>query len=134
MRDAPSTNPKSTASTSTNVSSTTRPASALDDLAGFFTAVADIDRKLKAAAAYANGAIGTTEITITRSTLDAIAAADPTPAGQDIPAGLPPDVMLPVLTVQSDLESRFYAFRGFVQAQPGAIPRTKPIPRFHVCL
>ena len=124
----PTTSPRSTGSTSTSTTSTTRPPSALDNLTAFFTAAADIDQGLKAAAVDANGAIGTTEITISQSTLDAIAAADPTPAAQDIPAGLPPDVLLPVLTVQSDLVSRFYAFRGFVQAQPGTIPRTNPLP------
>jgi len=114
--------------TSTSTTSTTRPPSALDNLTGFFTAATDIDQKLKAAAVDANGAIGMTQITISQSTLDAIAAADPTPAAQDIPAGLPPDVLLPVLTVQSDLVSRYWAFRGFIEAQPGTIPRANPMP------
>jgi len=126
-----STRPRSTGSTSTSTtSSTTHPPSALDSLTAFFTAAADIDLRLKAAAVDANGAIGTTEITISRSTLDAIAAADPTPATHAIPAGLPPDVLLPVLTVQSDLVSRFYAFRGFVEAQPGTISRANPLPGY----
>jgi hypothetical protein len=127
------TSPKGAGSTltsvsSTSVSPTTGPPSALDDLAGYFITASDIDKKLKAAAVDANGAIGTTQITISQQTLDAIAAANPTPAAQDIRAGLPPDVMLPMLTVQSDLVSRYYAFRGFVQAQPGTIPRTNPTP------
>ncbi len=111
----------------TGSTSTTHP-SALDDLTAFFTAAAGFDQKLKGAAVDANGSIGTTEITVSRSTLDAIAAADPTSAGRDIPAGLPPAVLLPVLTVQSDLMSRYYAFRGFVEAQVGTIPRTSPTP------
>ncbi|HUY22040.1 MAG TPA: hypothetical protein VMV22_06840 [Acidimicrobiales bacterium] len=123
------TSPSRTGSTSASTTSTTRPPSALDDLTAFFTAATDIDQKLKAAATDANRAIGTTEITISQSTLDAIAAADPTPTAQDIPAGLPPDVLLPVLTVQSDLVSRYYAFRGFVEARPGTtIPRANPMP------
>jgi hypothetical protein len=126
--NAPTTSSKGTGSTSTSVSSTTRPPSALDDLAGFFTAAADIDQSLKAAAVDANGAIGTTQITITQQTLDTIAAADPTPVAADIPAGLPPEVVLRVLTVQSDLVARYYAFRGFVESQPGTIPRTNPTP------
>jgi len=121
------TSPKGTGSTSTSAPSTARPPSALDDLTAFFSTAADINQALKAAAVDANGAIGTTQITISQSTLDAIAAADPTPVAQDIPAGLAPDVLLPVLTVQSDLESRYYAFRGFIQAQPGIIPRTNPV-------
>ena len=127
--NTPITAPKGIGSTSTSTtSSTTRPPSALDDLTAFFTAATDIDLKLKTAAVGANGAIGTTQITISQSTLDAMAAADPTPAAKDIPAGLPPNVMLPVLTVQSDLVSRYWAFRGFVQAQPGTIPRANPLP------
>lgn len=118
------TSPRGTTSTSTRgTSSTTRPPSAVHDLTAFFTAATNIDQRLKAAAVDANGAIGTTEITITRSTLDAIAAADPTPVASTIPAGLPSDVLLPVFTVQSDLESRYYAFRGFVEARPGTISR-----------
>jgi hypothetical protein len=125
----PTTGPKGIGSTSsTSTTSTTRPPSALDDLTAFTTAASDIDQKLKAAAVDANGAIGTTQITISQSTLNAIAAADPTLAAQDIPAGLSPNVMLPVLTVQSDLVSRYWAFRGFVQAQPGTIPRANPLP------
>jgi len=111
----------------TGSTSTTHP-SALDDLTAFFTAAAGVDQKLKAAAVDANGSIETTQITISQSTLDAIAAADPTSAERDIPAGLPPAVLLPVLTVQSDLVSRYFAFRGFVQARAGTIPRTNPTP------
>jgi hypothetical protein len=99
---------------------------AANDLAAYFSAAAELDLRLKAAAALANGNIGTTQVAITKATLDAIAAADPSSAAGDIPAGLTPKVLLPVLTVQSDLESRYYAFRGFVfaQGQPGypAIP------------
>ena len=127
----PARSPTSSGSAPTSVApSTTSPPSALDSLSAFFTRAADVDRRLKAAAVDANGAIGTTEITISRATLDAIAAADPTPVAQAIPAGLPPDVLLPVLTVQSDLESRFYAFRGFVEAQPGTIARTPRQPGY----
>jgi hypothetical protein len=110
------------------VTSTTSPSSALDDLTGYFTAAAGIDQTLKAAAADANGAISTTQITITQQTRDAIAAADPTSVAGEIPPGLPSEVLLPVLTVQSDVVSRYYAFRGFVENQPGTIPRTNPTP------
>jgi hypothetical protein len=131
--NAPTISSKGTGSTSTSVSSTstsstTRPLSALDDLTGFFAAAAGIDQNLKVAAVDADGAIGTTQITITQAMLDAIAAADPTPAAEDIPAGLASEVLLRVLTAQSDLVSRYYAFRGFVEAQPGTIPRTNPTP------
>ena len=124
----PTTSQKGTGSTSTRASSTTRPPSALDDLTAFFSTATALDQKLRSAAVDANGSIGTTQITISQATLDAIAAADPTAAARDIPAGLPPSVMLRVLTVQSDLVSRYYSFRGFVQASPGTIPRTNSTP------
>jgi hypothetical protein len=47
----------------------------LDDFAAFFTAAADIDRKLGTAAVDADGAIGTTQITTTQQMLATI----PTP-------------------------------------------------------
>jgi len=119
-------NPSSTRTT-TQPKTTTAP-SALNDLAAYFAAATKVDERLKAAAVAANGAIGTKEIKISQSTLDAINAADPSAAGHEIPTGLPPDVLLPVLTVQSDLVSRFYAFRGFVDADPGVIPRVNPTP------
>jgi len=127
--NGPSKNSQSNGSTSTGISATSvNPSSALDDLTVYFTAAAGIDQNLKAAAAVANGAIGTTQITMTQQTLDTIAAADPTPVAGDIPPALPSEVLLPVLTVQSDLVSRYYASRGFVENQPGTIPRTNPTP------
>ena len=113
---------------SNSVSSTTRPPSALHDLTAFFTSANGIDQNLKVAAVDANGAIGTTQIVVTQQTLDTIAAADPASVTDDIPAGLPAEILLPVLTVQSDLVSRYYAFRGFVEAQPGTVPGTSPTP------
>ena len=44
---------------------------------------------------------------------------DPTAAGHAIPTGLTPDLLLPVMRVQSDLMSRFYALRGFERANLG---------------
>jgi len=117
----------STTRTRTPVTTTTVP-SAANDLAAYFAAATNLDQRLKVAAAAANGAIGTNEITISQSTIDVIKAADPSAASHEIPAGLPPDVLLPVLTVQSDLVSRFYAFRGFMNAEPGIIPRANPTP------
>jgi hypothetical protein len=102
--------------------------SAADDLLGYFAAAEESDRRLKAAAVAANGSIGAREITITQSTIDTIKAADPSQAADKIPAGLPPEVLLPVLTVQSDLVSRYYAFRGFLAADVGSIPRVVSTP------
>jgi len=127
----PSTAPLSSSTTPTTTVPTTKPPGAAADLAAYFAAAADLDQRLRAAAVAANGAIGTAWISVTQSTLDAIAAADPTPAAHGIPAGLTPDVLLAVLTVQSDLVSRWYAFRGFshgVAITPGSIPRSAPGP------
>src|SRR5664280_1113689 len=114
----------STTRTTTESSTVTTAPSAANDLAAYFAAA--LRRWSKAVAA--NGAIGTNEITISQSTIDAVKAADPSAAAREIPAGLPPDVLLPVLTVQSDLVSRFYAFRGFSAAQLATIPRVNPMP------
>jgi len=128
----PTAAPTSPFASGTTITPPTSPPSAAADLAAYFSAAADLDRRLKVAAAAANGAIGAGAISISRSTLDAIAAADPSPAARRIPAGLAPDVLLPVLKVQNDLVSRFYAFRGFVvpaaATVPGTIPRTAPEP------
>jgi hypothetical protein len=118
----------STTQTTTESSTTAAIPSAANDLAAYFASVSDLDQRLKAAAAAANGAIGAKQITISQATIDTINAADPSVAAREIPAGLPPGVLLPVLTVQSDLTSRFYAFRGFVNADPGVIPRVNPTP------
>ncbi len=115
---APSSEPPTTSATP----------SAADDLLGYFAAAEESDRRLKDAAAAANGSIGASEITITQSTIDTIKAADPSQAADQIPAGLPPEVLLPVLTVQSDLVSRYYAFRGFLVADVGSIPRKASTP------
>jgi hypothetical protein len=120
----PATSPKSTgsSSTTTTISSTTttsRPPSALDNLTTYFAAAEGVDQRLKAAAIVVNGDIGATQLTVDQSTTDAISTADPTAAGHAIPAGLTPDLLLPVMRVQSDLMSRFYALRGFERANLG---------------
>ena len=116
-----------TISTPSSVTATTGP-SAATDLASYFAAAGDVDGRLRSAAVAVNGAIGTTQVTVDQSTLDAIAASDPSRAALGIPAGLTPLVLLPVLTVQSDLVSRYSSLRGFRLnlANPGQ-PHTFPI-------
>jgi hypothetical protein len=127
----PSTSPPgATGTTGTSAPSTTTtvaPPSAMDDLGPYFAAAANTDQRLKAAAAAVNGAIGTSAITLSASTFAAIAAADPAPASRLIPPGLTPAVMLAVLTVQSDLASRYWAMRGFSMAYYPGGPTTIPI-------
>jgi len=114
-----STGPPASSTTTT----TTRP-SALGDLAPYFADAVLLDHKLKAAARAVDGAVGSHDITVDASTRAAIGAADPASAARLIPAGLSPPVLLTVLTVQSDLVSRYFAMRGFLS--PGA-PATIPI-------
>jgi hypothetical protein len=116
----------STTQTTESTTTTTGP-SAANDLAAYFAAASAVDANLKAAAAAANGAIGTNQITVSPTTIDTINAANPSAAATKIPPGLPLDVLQRVILVQSDLYSRFYAFRGFVMAvaQPG---QTEVVP------
>ena len=109
-----------TQTTPASTTSTTGP-SAANDLAAYFASASAVDESLKAAAAAANGAIGTEQITVNQATIDAINAANPSAAATMIPPGLPLDVLQRVVLVQSDLFARFYAFRGFGMAvtQPG---------------
>jgi hypothetical protein len=129
-----STTPSSTIP-STTIAAITTPTtsapSAVDDLTGYFAAAANDDHLLKMAAEAVNAAIGKTQITIEQSTLDAIEAANPSPAAKEIPGGLTEGVLLPVLTVQSDLVSRYFSLRGLrinlaFSGRPGTFPITDP--------
>ena len=119
--------PSTSTTLTTESTTTTTGPSAANDLAAYFGAASAVDEELKAAAAAANGDIGTNQITVSPTTIDAINAADPSAAATKIPPGLPLDVLQRVILVQSDLYSRFYAFRGFVMAvaQPG---QTEVVP------
>ena len=112
-------------STTLATTTTTSVPSAAGDLEHYFAAAAAVDARLKDAAAAINGAIGKTTVTVDQSTLDAIEAANPVAAAKEIPSGLTPSLLLPVLTVQSDLVSRYFSLRGFRLnlANPGQ-PRT----------
>ena len=137
---APASNATTTVPTAGSVATTT-PAtnapSAATDLGRYFAAASDADQRLRSTADKVNGAIGTTQVTVDQSTLDAIDASDPSRAALEIPAGLTPSVLLPVLTVQSDLVSRYSSLRGFRLnlANPGQ-PHTFPIsdPAVHAAL
>ena len=134
----PSSTAPSSTIPSTTIATTTTPTtsgpSAADDLPRYFAAAANDDHLLKVAAEAVNAAIGKTQITIQQSTLDAIEAANPSPATKDIPPGLTQSVLLPVLTVQSDLVSRYFSLRGLrinlaFSGRPGTFPITDPQAR-----
>ena len=115
------------ATTTTETTSTTSKPSAAGDLADYFAAVANDDHLLKVAAAAVNSGIGTTQIIVEQSTLDAIEAENPATAATKIPPGLTPSVLLPAMTVQSDLISRYFSLRGIrvnlaFTGHPGTFP------------
>ncbi len=103
----------STTATTVVRSTTTSVPSALDTLGPYLTQVAAVGASLKKAAAAVNGDIGAQTLTLSPSTDAAVVAADPTTAGNAIPAGLPPALLAVVMLVQSDLVSRWAALEGF---------------------
>jgi hypothetical protein len=112
----PASGPQGTGSTSTMTptpsTSTTRPLSALDNLAPFFSASAHVDANLKAAASAVNGGIRSDRIVFDQATVGAVEAANPAAAANAIPAGMTPALLQSVLVVYNDLVSRRAAFNG----------------------
>ena len=80
-------------------------------LAPYFSAAEEVDARLREAAGRVNQEIGTPR-QFSQATLAAIAAANPDPVGRMIPTGMPPALLQAVLSVQGDLVSRYWAFRG----------------------
>lgn len=119
-------------STSTAATTGTSPSTAArtadDDLAGFFAAAQRVDARIKSAAALVNGGIRPGEIIVDQATIDAVKAIDEKEAAMAIPAGLPPDLLLKVLVVQSDLDSRSAALNAVDRVDPGieVTPGTYP--------
>lgn len=104
---------KTRASSSTASSTTTTRVapSAADNLAAYFEAAEAVHRKLAAAAIKINGGISTSHLSFDQATVDAVTAADPTPAGALIPPGLDPVLLRAVLLIQNALVSRHSAMR-----------------------
>ena len=94
---------------------TTALPSSLDQLQPFIRAAAEVDARLAKAAAEVNRGITATTVAVGQAARDAIVAADPAPARDAIPAGLPPDLERAVLVVYSDLVSRRSAFNGVLR-------------------
>lgn len=90
-------------------------ASAADELAGFFTAAAAADARLKHAADLVNSGIGSTTMSFPPATLAALDQLDTTAAARAIPGGMPAELLRRVLLVYSDLESRTCAFSGILR-------------------
>lgn len=109
----------STASSTTTTSTTTVAPSAADNLAAYFEAADSVHRNLAAAAIKINGGVSTSRVSFDQATVDAVAAADPAPAGVLIPPGLDPALLRAVLLTQSELVSRHSAM---VRVRVGTFP------------
>jgi hypothetical protein len=110
------TGPRAVTTTTGATSSSTPTAGAAADLGGYVAAAQRVDARIKAAATLVNAHLGPNGIT-DQATLDAVNALEPDEAAAAIPAGLPPALLLKVLTVQSDLFSRSAALSGGIGAR-----------------
>ena len=116
------------ANTSTATASGPATPSAAGQLAPYVAAAREVDAQLKAAADRINGAVSLDQVAIDQQTVDAIRAIDTDAARSAIPSGMPPDLTLAALVVQSDLVSRASALRAFTRTLPpdASLPVTLP--------
>ena len=116
--------------TSADTTGTTAAApSAADDLAPFFAAVVETDRRLHVASDAVNGGIGADTVSFDQATRDAVVAASPDPTVVDaIPAGMPDDLEQAVLLVYSGLVSRQRSLSQPDCLRDGTFPRSELLP------
>lgn len=105
---------------------TTVGSSAADDLAAFFSAADAMDDQLQAAADAINGT-GPPWTAISEDVATTVATADLGPVVVAIPAGLPPELLRPVILVTSDLSSRRAAMESFSYAGPAPRPQDRDL-------
>ena len=103
----------STASPTASTASPTTTVTAEGALVEFADAARAADARLRHAAELINGSIRPDAIVVDERTAAAVLATDPSPVAAAIPAGMPPRLLLPVLTVYSDLVSRSAAMGFF---------------------
>ena len=111
-----------------STSTTVWPNAAGTNLAAYLSAAARADSLLKTAAAAVNGDVGAETLNLSPATAAAIEAADPAPAGNAVPAGLPDDLLARVMLVQSDLVSRWAALEGYRRLQGSTLPVARGDP------
>lgn len=87
--------------------------SAQRDLAAFVDAAAELDRRLRATASLVNAGIHADAVVVDGPTAAAVQGLTLTAVASAVPAGLPPELMRPVLTTYSDLASRAQAMSSF---------------------
>lgn len=123
---APASQPVAPSGQSPSPSSTSpRPAfrsSSADQLAGFFAAAQRMDRQIRDVAAMVNSRISGTTIRVDETLMARLGAIQPDELAHEIPAGLPPRLLQPVMQVYSELVARSDAFNlirwGDVGSQP----------------
>ncbi len=111
-------------SASTTVTSVPPAPSAAAQLAPYVSAAREVDAQLKAAADRINGAVSPDHVVVDQQTVDAIRAIDTVAPQAAIPFGMPPDLTLAAVVVQSDLVSRQSALGAFTRM----VVSTDPLP------
>lgn len=105
-----------TSSTSASASVASRAPSAATDLAPFLARAAEVDERLRAAAARINAVVEPGSFEVDAATAAAVGAADPQTAFDLLPAGMPTDLLDAAITVYSDLATRRAAMNPFAYA------------------
>ncbi len=107
---------------------TTIARTAVDDLADFFAATAELDGQLKTAAAAINAGMTETHVVVDPTTVELVLAARQQidEVNASIPAGMEPELLRAALLVYSDLVSRTYAMKGWSTPPPHS--GSDPIP------
>lgn len=111
-------------SASTTATSVPATPSAAAQLAPYVAAAREVDAQLKAAADLINGAVSPDHVVVDQQTVDAIRAIDTESAQAAIPLGMPADLTLAAVVVQSDLVSRESALGAFTRM----VVSTDPLP------
>lgn len=106
--------------------SATSAVSAAVDVAAFVDAAREADALLRQAATLVSASVGPDAIVVDAATAAAVTAAEPTDVAVAIPAGMPDELLLPVLTAYSELVSRWAAMNRYVEKQ--TIPRDATDP------
>jgi hypothetical protein len=104
--------------------------SSTGELAPYLAAAERADAQLRRAAALVNGGMTKDELRISPEAVRAIRAASPDTLAATVPAGMPPQLMRPVLLTFSELASRYYAMRFVLAA--GDVRREVVVPRSRV--
>jgi hypothetical protein len=104
-----------TAGSSTTTAGPAPEPTALDALEPFFTAAADLDRRIREAAIVFNAGFDPDGPAVSEEAADAVDGLGQEPLRLLIPAGMPPELETAVLAVYADLSSRVASLDGGVR-------------------